>query len=135
MHAMTSETPELPDIPSWAINLTGQLKALVVAVRELSAGLQRNRLAVHVIAGILVVDIILTAAVGWALYQQYRTRVTILCPLYSVIVSANKPQTRAAGPDRDAYIAGYQIINQAYAELDCPLPPLPPAVSGAPPPK
>lgn len=121
--------PDQPsaDVPQWATELTTKIGELITAVTTMTRRLTLTEHRTQLLAGLFIVDVLLTAGFGYALWAQYRTRVAVLCPLYSVIVSANHPETRKPGPDRDAYVSGYRVIDAAYRELGCPDPPLPPA--------
>lgn len=118
-------------------SLSAKLGELTKAVAALTAGLathkRKTQIKTRFLAALLAVDFALSILVTYGLWVQYQTRVASLCPLYSVIVGAYAPETRKAGAERDAYVSGYQVINQAYDNLGCPLPPLPPRVAGAPP--
>lgn len=138
-HRMTEPPRTLPEL---AASLVAKVGELTEAVKGLATRLKRNERIVHLIAGIVVFDIVLTAVVTAVVYSQYQTnqklndtRAAVLCPLYGVIAGAYAPESRAAGADRDRYIAGYQLIKEAYARLDCPTAPLPPRVIGSAPPR
>lgn len=106
-------------------------KSTQVLAQDTQSLAQSTKHRAKVLAVVVIVDVLLTGIVSYSVWAQYHQRVAVLCPLYSVIVGAYAPNTRAAGPDREAYIAGYHIINQAYQELSCPAPPLPPRAPGA----
>jgi hypothetical protein len=86
--------------------------------------MRRAKLAerfITIISISLIMDFALTIAVGILAYQSYSTneRIATVCPLYAFIVGSYAPQTRAAGPDRDQYVASFEKMQIKFSELGC----------------
>jgi hypothetical protein len=146
--------PDPKDLPAVALRLITTIDGLTKAIGllmdraeasekkidEAETGISATKKHVKVMWALIAVDLLLSFTLTTLFYLQFETnqklndtRAEVLCPLYSLIAGAYDPSTRKAGAARDAYIAGYQNISSAYSHLDCPTPPLPPRVTGAPP--
>lgn len=102
---------------------------LIAEVHELTEAITRLKWINQVIAALAILALVTSGAVAYVVYEQHRTRVFALCPLYSVLVGSYAPQTRAAGPDREAYEEVFVTMRRAYAFLDCPQAPVAPRLS------
>lgn len=127
-----SETPART-LAEQAQVLSEQVQDLAVSTTRLANRTTRaERVTAIVVIG-LILDIILSVAVGFALLGQVQTNTALqaavdreaqtrqvaLCPVYGLVLGGYNPNSRAAGPDRDAYIASFKVMTKAYESLDC----------------
>lgn len=111
--------------------LIERIDTLTEATHELTDRTRRTERRSRWVAALSAIALFATCACGYAIYQQYATRVFVLCPLYSVIVGSYAPQTRPAGEAREAYEKVFVTMRAAYDYLDCPQAPVAPRVSAA----
>jgi hypothetical protein len=123
-----------------AKSLGGQVGELTDEVGHLADGLdqlkQRTSRAERIIAVVVVIGaivLILSIAVGVTLVQlsqlidrEAKTRQKALCPFYSLVLGNYNPNSRPAGPDREAYNRNFDAMRLQYGELDCIEPIVPP---------
>lgn len=134
-------------------NLTEQAKilgdkvgGLALAVEHLDRRTGRNeRVQMWVVFGLLL-DLVLSIAVALvvtnqitvnndikaAVAREATTRNDGICPLYSLIIGSYNPGSRAEGKDRDAYVAAYKTMGDAYRSLECRADPVPPRADQTP---
>lgn len=120
--------------------LTDRVGSLVLAVEQLDNRTGRTeRVTMWVVFGLLL-DLVLSVAVALVVGNQFAaaadireavsresiTRQQGVCPIYALLIGTYNPTTRTEGQDRDAYIATFQTLNEAYHALECKLPPVPP---------
>jgi hypothetical protein len=122
-------TEELPD------TLIARMTRLTIAASKLGKEVAQNteaidnlmrraRLAerfITIISVSLIMDFMLTLAVGYLAFQGYSTneRVQTICPLYAFVIGSYAPQSRAPGPDRDQYNASFSNMRLKFQELGC----------------
>lgn len=113
--------------------LASNLSALSKAVEKLDTRSNRNEKITFVAVIGLVLDLILSVIVAIVLSNQVstagslqatidreaQTRQQALCPVYGLVLGGYNPNSRAAGPDRDAYIQSFKVMTDAYDTLDC----------------
>ncbi|WP_030777380.1 hypothetical protein [Streptomyces sp. NRRL S-920] len=98
---------------------------------------QRNRRMIRIVVVSLVLDVLLTAAVGFGLFQvdsnadriddltqrldvaQSETRRKAFCPLYEIFLGSKSEQGRKAAADPKAYDRAFDVIESGYRALDC----------------
>jgi hypothetical protein len=124
----------MPGALTEAAKMLGEkVSALALAVDQLDRRTNRSeRITIAVIFG-LALDLVLSVIVALVLISQSdindrvsaaiareaQTRQEALCPVYRLVVGAYNPDSRAPGPDREAYIADFKIMRDAYDKLDC----------------
>lgn len=109
-------------------DLIKRIDTLTAATNKLTERTRRTERRSRWIAAFSAVTLLATAACGYALYQQYTTRLFVLCPLYSVIVGSYAPQTRPAEA-RAAYDQVFVSMRAAYDYLECPAAPVAPRLA------
>lgn len=120
--------------------LTDKVGSLVLAVDQLDNRTGRTeRVTMWVVFGLLL-DLLLSVAVAFVVGNQFAaaadireavnresvTRQQGLCPLYALLIGTYNPNSRAEGPDRQAYVSTFQTLNEAYQALECKIAPVPP---------
>lgn len=77
---------------------------------------------------LICVVVVLIAMVGFQLIRQNDTnrRIDGLCPLFALIIGGADPSSRPEGPARDQYTETIRVITQAYGQLGCIDPLVPP---------
>lgn len=91
---------------------------------------RRNRQLIWVVGASLLLDIVLSVVVAWAVVQvqhvthrldvaQTTTRQKTLCPLYTLLLASDTPAARTASPDKAQFDHTVQVIRDGYAALDC----------------
>lgn len=121
-------SPEPNSLMERVIALTRTARDLGKLVRDLQVSIEdltrRAKLAerfITIISISLLLDISLTVAVVLLAWSNYSTnnRVDTICPLYSFILGTYAPQSRAAGSDRDQYVAAFSDMRLKFAQLGC----------------
>lgn len=122
------------------IKLTAEAAALRKEVARLRAELNRfeprvqraERVSIRTAMAATIVAV-LVVAVGLVAYRGIRTdqRLDGLCPILALVVGGADPSTRAPGPDRDRYVRSVDVMREAYSNLGCTTPFVPPRRPGA----
>lgn len=150
---MTSDVPDTPQmldarvaaLSDKAAELSTVVEALNKTLGDVSKAGEQNKKRIRLTAAAVVVDILLTVAVGWLWSDQHKVNreiqsgtdqalavqahiVGILCPLYRLFLDSYDPKVRNAMPPtgQQHYDRQYGIIEGGYHDLGCI------AVSGAP---
>lgn len=117
-----------------AAALAGSVTELRGAVEWLDRRANRSRRVLAIAVAGLVLDLVLSVAVGFALLAQVETskrqdvvQSEVLCPLYAIFIGSYRPESRTEGPDRQKYEEAFTVIRGSYAKLGCTGPPVPPA--------
>lgn len=107
----------------------------VVGLREDAAGIRAQlataRGRILWVALIAVVALGLAAGVAITAFRGAATdrRVDAICPVLALVVGGFDPSSRPAGSAREAYIANLTVMHQAYVDLGCTTPLVPPRTS------
>lgn len=135
---MEISKPE-PTLAARAEQLSKEVKELRLAVNQLKPRVERaERITVRA-AIVATVIVVLTVVVGFVGYRQIlaeaqidstNTRIDGLCPILALVVGGADPQSRAEGPAREQYERAVGVMRQAYADLGCTTPFVPPRVNG-----
>lgn len=88
----------------------------------------------------LVLSLVSIVVLGFVVQSNWRTsqrlEATIArldksvrgqCDFNALLLGSYRPESRPAGPDRDAYIAGFARMREIYDDVGCTAAPLPPA--------
>lgn len=120
-------------MPDQIPHIVEQISALLAETRKLREATEhvvpsvereaRRGLWTRVLVGIMALVMVGLAALGLQLYgltqAQERTTQRALCPVFSLLVGGYNPESRMAGPDRDAYNLQFSLFRDAYLELQC----------------
>lgn len=131
-------SPERPDegkhvTREVAIELRDEVRALRLSVEQFEPRVQRaERVSIRTAVASTIIAI-LVLAVGFVAYRGIQTdqRIDGLCPILALVVGGADPETRAAGPDRDQYVQALNVMRNAYRNLGCTTPFVPPRQQGA----
>jgi hypothetical protein len=76
----------------------------------------------------LGVTLVLFGLVAFGLLRQNDTnrRIDGLCPVFALVIGSADPDSRPAGPARELYEESIRVITQAYGQLACTDPIVPP---------
>lgn len=68
-----------------------------------------------------VVSVLFALVVGLTVWKVIATdhRVDAICPILALVVGGADPSTRPAGPARDAYVAGMNVMRDGYEQFGC----------------
>lgn len=125
--------PEINKLTEQAAELKNEVAALTAAVKRFEVRVKRaERVSMRTaIAATIVLFLVLS--VGLVAYRGTVTdrRIDGLCPILALVVGSADPDTRAPGPDRDQYVQALGVMRQAYADLGCTTPFVPPRRPGA----
>lgn len=79
----------------------------------------------------LGVTLVLFGLVGFGLLRQNETnhRIDGICPVFALVIGSADPESRPAGPARELYEESIRVITQAYGQLACTDPIVPPRIS------
>ncbi len=137
------EGPQVPDVPELSVGvaeLKGEVRGLRLAVEQFEPRVTRAERVSTRTAMAATIIAILVVAVGFVGYRGIRSdqeiaqtnqRVDGLCPILALVVGGYDPETRAAGPDRDEYIKSFVVMREAYSNLGCTTPFVPPRQSSS----
>jgi hypothetical protein len=128
------------ELAKTAAQLTESVKTLTEAVGKLMDRTERSEKAILRTVALLILDVVLTIAVGASIYAQFATNARVeqairqqdvtttqvLCPLYAAFLGSYNPQSRAPGSDRDIYEQNFVVIRDGYRILGCNTPFVPP---------
>lgn len=110
------------------LELRDEVQKLRLSVEQFEPRVRRaERVSVRTAVASVIV-LILVASVAYVGYRNIVTdrRVDGLCPILALVVGGADPSTRAPGPDRDQYIQALNVMRQAYSDLGCTTPFVPP---------
>lgn len=122
-----------------------QIEHLSLAVERLDRRTNRSEKATLAVVFGLLLDLVLSVAVALVLANQVTTNERIqaavdresltrqeaVCPLYALVIGSYSPNSRAEGPDRDAYNEVYDRLRAGYASLECTVPITPPRIDAS----
>jgi hypothetical protein len=134
--------PDPKDLPAVALRLITTIDGLTKAIGELLARaesseerisasetkvedttrrVKSNERRAHAIRILVLFDILATVLGFYLGYTLVATnaRLDTVCPLYAFYVGTYAPQTRSAGPDRDAYIRAFADMRIKFIGLGC----------------
>lgn len=128
------KAPDMSDLYFQAEELRKEVSRLRLAVTQLKPRVERaERVSIRTaIASVII--LVLVVAVGFVGYRGIvteqsaayaNTRLDGLCPILALVVGGADPNTRAPGPDREAYIENVRVMLQAYRDLGCTSPLVP----------
>lgn len=120
--------PDLEQLGARAEQLRQEVVGLREDVQSLSERTQRAEGRLVWVAVAAAIALLLAVAIGVTAWRVTTTdrRVDALCPLLSLSVGSYNPNSRPAGPGRDQYVAAFGVLRQAYSDLGCTQPPVPP---------
>jgi hypothetical protein len=127
--------PNLGELTYLADELRKEVARLRLAVTQLKPRVERaERVSIRTaIASVII--LILVVAVGFVGYRGLVTeqqvsfanaRIDGICPVLALVVGGADPNSRAPGPDRDAYVQALQVMRKSYDDLNCTTPLVPP---------
>lgn len=120
---MSEELPE--SLVARLTSAAGKLgKEVAQNTDAIDSLMRRAKLAerfIFIISVSLIMDFVLTIAVGILAFQSYSTneRVQTICPLYAFTIGTYAPQSRSAGADRDQYTQSFADMRAKFEELGC----------------
>jgi hypothetical protein len=117
------EKDSVASLATSAAELKAEVQELRKSVNQIGPRVRR----VEVLA-LLCVLAVIAAVLGFVFVRQADTdsRIDGLCPLFALIIGGADPESRPEGPARDQYNATIRVITQAYSQLDCLDPLVPP---------
>lgn len=93
---------------------------------------QRRSRTTRILLGVQAFVLLIVAVLGLALWdvvqRQDRTTQQAFCPVFGLLLGGYNPESRPAGPDREAYNATFATFTSSYQALDCDSPIVPPAI-------
>lgn len=113
--------------------LRDQVADLTVQVRQLNErAAETERRGVHAVYALIFLGLVLLM-LGTVVWQQQRTAARLeqvvqhsICPVYGLVLGGYDPETRAEGDARRRYEAGFVVMRDAFAALNCTTPLVPP---------
>jgi hypothetical protein len=125
--------PEIIKLTEQAADLKKEVASLTAAVKRFEVRVKRaERVSMRTaIAATIVLFLVLSVALVAYRGNVTDRRIDGLCPILALVVGGADPNTRSPGPDRDQYIASLEVMRQAYADLGCTTPFVPPRRPGA----
>jgi len=127
-----SPGPITTDLVARVAELTRQSEQLTMAVHQLRPRVEKAERVSFRTAIAATVLLCLVVVLGWVAADQHETAARLdrliqksECPLYGLIVGSYNPNTRPAGPARDAYNQAFVVLRTAYDELGCTNTPVP----------
>lgn len=123
----------MSDLARSADDLRDEVKQLRLAVVQLGARTARAEKVSIRAATAAAVLLLLVGLIGWVVWQQRQTADALesltqrsLCPVFALVVGGYDPSTRPEGPAREQYQRTFEVMRQAYGELRCASPLVPP---------
>lgn len=102
------------------------------AVESLVTRAEKSEKRIAGIIAAVAIDLVFTAGFAFLYWQGSTTqeqlngtRVQVLCPLYSVLLGAYNPSSRAPGLSRQTYENVFAQLRASYAYLECQTPLVP----------
>jgi hypothetical protein len=119
--AATKLTEEVIELASVVEHLGDRLAETEELAKANTTRVKGNERKANLIRALLVFDMLVTIGGFWLGYTLVATnaRLDAVCPLYAFIIGTNAPQSRAAGPDRDAYNQAFADMRTDFAGFDC----------------
>lgn len=107
-----------------AATLANEVSVLALSVVQLGRRTDRQQRHLNVTVLCLVLDVILTAAMGWAYHVQSgtldlieSTRFDAVCPILATMLGGYDPNTRPAGSARQAYEDAYGNMRVVFNDI------------------
>jgi predicted RND superfamily exporter protein len=128
--------PEIARLSEQAEGLKDEVRGLRLAVEQMEPRIKRaERVSIRTAMAATIV-LLLAIAVGFVGYRGILTdqRIDGLCPILALVVGSADPESRAPGTDRDQYVVALNVMRQAYSDLGCTTPFVPPRRPGSSPP-
>ncbi len=119
---------ELQKLAAEVPSFRQEVAALRLAVEQFQPRVERaERVSIRTAIAATIIAI-LVFAVGFVGYRGIVTdkRVDGLCPILALVVGGADPNSRAPGPDREQYVRAVEVMRQAYSDLGCTTPFVPP---------
>lgn len=99
-------------------------QAVAANSRKVDENTRKTRIKIRWLIGLVILDLVLSAAVFWSYITIRRVVNDALCPMFSIFVGSYDPESRAPGPGRDVYEDNFRKIRVIYYDvLTCSQPP------------
>ena len=134
MAEMMKPSDDLQKLASEVPLVRNEVASLRLAVEQFRPRVERaERVSIRAALGVTII-FVLMLAVGFVGYRGILTdqRVDGLCPILALVVGGADPESRAPGEDRDQYVRALQVMRDAYSNLGCTTPFVPPRTQEAP---
>lgn len=121
-----------------ADELREEVARLRLAVQQLDRRTKRAELVTSRVVAAIVVLLVLLGLVGWSVAAQVRTAERLgavvelsLCPTFALVLGGYNPESRPPGEARDRYERSFSVMRDAYTQLGCTSPLVPPRTPGS----